>query len=104
MGDMALDRVAPKSVDFVKVDVENFECHVLRGGDGLFTKYSPKFLKFETSINETRDCVMNAAAKHGYRIFDIATGMSCLDYGSTDKLMVHPTAMAKPKHESNFVG
>jgi len=64
---MVLGDVHPASIDMLKMDVENYECHVLAGGDELFTKYSPKFMKIETEWGNTRTCVQQTAAKYGYR-------------------------------------
>lgn len=35
------------SVDFVKMDVEGFECQVMAGGQSLLTKYRPKLIQSE---------------------------------------------------------
>eukprot|EP00403_Amphidinium_massartii_P044513 CAMPEP_0178469178 /NCGR_PEP_ID=MMETSP0689_2-20121128/53295_1 /TAXON_ID=160604 /ORGANISM="Amphidinium massartii, Strain CS-259" /LENGTH=312 /DNA_ID=CAMNT_0020096245 /DNA_START=37 /DNA_END=975 /DNA_ORIENTATION=- len=64
---MVLGEVHPPAIDMLKMDVENYECHVLAGGDELFTKYSPKFMKIETQWGNTGTCVNQTAAKYGYR-------------------------------------
>lgn len=35
------------SIDFVKMDVEGFECQVMAGGQSLLTKYRPKLIQSE---------------------------------------------------------
>jgi len=35
------------SVDFVKMDVEGFECEVMKGGQSLIEKYRPRFIQSE---------------------------------------------------------
>jgi FkbM family methyltransferase len=62
----ALSEVNPKSVDVVKMDVENYECHVFAGGETLFTKYHPKLLQVETMWGHTGQCVHDMAKKFSY--------------------------------------
>mmetsp|Transcript_8617 Transcript_8617/g.15469 ORF Transcript_8617/g.15469 Transcript_8617/m.15469 type:complete len:329 (-) Transcript_8617:24-1010(-) len=68
----ALARENLASVDVVKMDVEAFECHVMAGGETLFTKYRPKMLKIETEWG-TKSCVEAAAAKHNYRTVNMGS-------------------------------
>ena len=59
---------APLSIDAVKIDVEGFECEVLRGASTLFTRFRPKLLLVEGKVAATRKCVEEAAARFGYKI------------------------------------
>lgn len=45
--DSVLSRLNVKSVDVVKVDVENFECRAMMGGPALLSKYKPKRIQVE---------------------------------------------------------
>ena len=56
------------SIDAVKIDVEGFECEVLRGASTLFTRFRPKLLLVEGKVAATRKCVEEAAARFGYKI------------------------------------
>ena len=56
------------SIDAVKIDVEGFECEVLRGASTLFTRFRPKLLLVEGKVAATRRCVEEAAARFGYKI------------------------------------
>jgi len=62
----ALDELKVKSIDVVKMDVENYECHVFAGGASLFTKYHPKLLQVETMWGKTGQCVADMAQKYSY--------------------------------------
>ena len=64
--DDLLAEVGTNSVDVVKMDVEGFECSVLRGGQSLFEKFRVKFLQAETKQPEVAKCFAKEAAKHGY--------------------------------------
>ena len=55
------------SIDAVKIDVEGFECEVLRGASTLFTRFRPLLL-VEGKVAATRRCVEEAAARFGYKI------------------------------------
>ena len=65
--DKVLADVAPTSVDVMKMDVETYECHVLAGGDTLFSRYHPKLLQVETAFLNTSKCVHAKAEEYGYR-------------------------------------
>eukprot|EP00971_Amphidinium_carterae_P300506 5970672-Amphidinium_carterae.1 len=54
------------------MDVEAFECHVIAGGETLFTRYRPEMLKIETEWG-TKSCVQAAAQRHNYRTVDLGT-------------------------------
>lgn len=68
--DMVLAELAPESIDVVKMDVEDFECHVFRGGQSLLQKYRPGLLQVETENPEVSACVRDEAARHGYDLWD----------------------------------
>jgi FkbM family methyltransferase len=72
--DMVLAELAPATVDVVKMDVEDFECHVLDGGQSLFTKYQPGLLQIETENPTVQACVKDQAARHGYGMWDGTRG------------------------------
>lgn len=67
--DAVLEGLKPSSVDLVKMDVEHYECHVLRGGQSLFEKYRPQYMQVETTSVETSTCVDDEAKKFKYKIF-----------------------------------
>jgi len=67
----ALEEVGVKSIDVVKMDVENYECHVFAGGESLFTKYHPKLLQVETMWGKTGECVADMAKKFSYSTYKV---------------------------------
>eukprot|EP00403_Amphidinium_massartii_P017659 CAMPEP_0178408614 /NCGR_PEP_ID=MMETSP0689_2-20121128/20033_1 /TAXON_ID=160604 /ORGANISM="Amphidinium massartii, Strain CS-259" /LENGTH=322 /DNA_ID=CAMNT_0020029721 /DNA_START=26 /DNA_END=991 /DNA_ORIENTATION=- len=67
-----LSDMKPGRIDVVKMDVESYECHVLAGGDHLFSHYSPKLMKIETEWGNTSSCVSELAQKQGYRTHPLA--------------------------------
>lgn len=62
-----LAREKPSSVNVVKMDIEEFECKVLAGGDTLFSKFSPQVAKIETFYSATA-CWKPVMDKYGYRM------------------------------------
>lgn len=73
-----------QKIDFVKIDVETFECQVFKGGQSVLTKYRPKMIKSEV-WREMTGCTpqeyfgMFKAAN--YKItkgFDAQGGLHCL--------------------------
>jgi len=67
----ALSELNVKAVDVVKMDVENFECHVFAGGEEMFTKYHPKLLQVETMWGNTGKCVADMANKYSYNAIKV---------------------------------
>lgn len=67
----ALSELDVKAVDVVKMDVENFECHVFAGGESMFTKYHPKLLQVETMWGKTGECVADMANKYSYNAIKV---------------------------------
>jgi len=67
----ALEELNVKSIDVVKMDVENYECHVFAGGESLFTKYHPKLLQVETMWGKTGECVADMAKKYSYNAIKV---------------------------------
>jgi len=67
----ALSELNVKSIDVVKMDVENYECHVFAGGDSLFTKYHPKLLQVETMWGKTSQCVADMSKKYSYNAVNV---------------------------------
>jgi len=68
--DTALAELNVKAVDIVKMDVESYECHVLAGGESLFTKYRPKILQVETLWGHSAECVKHMSSKYSYTAFN----------------------------------
>lgn len=66
--DSVLDEVGPAAVGAVKMDVEKYECNVLEGGQSLFTRFHPHFVRAETAFSG-RECFEKAARDHGYSVF-----------------------------------
>jgi FkbM family methyltransferase len=64
--DSLLARIAPVSVDVVKVDIEGAECGFIKGASTLFTEYRPKLVQFEMNRDSVRACVPPFMAAHGY--------------------------------------
>merc|ERR1712194_93028 len=56
------------SVNVVKMDVEGFECCVMKGGQSLFNKFRPSFVQAETKQSHVKKCFEKEAAKHKYRM------------------------------------
>lgn len=81
--DMVLAELAPDSIDMVKMDVEDFECHVFRGGQSLMQKYQPSLLQVETENPEVSRCVRDEASRHGYGLWDGT-------HGNRNTVMVKP--------------
>mmetsp|Transcript_27473 Transcript_27473/g.64111 ORF Transcript_27473/g.64111 Transcript_27473/m.64111 type:complete len:288 (+) Transcript_27473:96-959(+) len=69
--DTALRRlqVEPSNISMLKMDVEGFECNVLKGGASLFTGGGPKLMQVETSKPKSAACVKEVACRHGYNLF-----------------------------------
>uniref|UniRef100_A0A7S1SE34 Methyltransferase FkbM domain-containing protein n=1 Tax=Alexandrium catenella TaxID=2925 RepID=A0A7S1SE34_ALECA len=69
---LTLDQVLKESqiasVDVAKMDVEGFECNVMRGGQSLFDEFHVKILQAETKLGFVADCFAKEARDHGYRI------------------------------------
>mmetsp|Transcript_106042 Transcript_106042/g.192935 ORF Transcript_106042/g.192935 Transcript_106042/m.192935 type:complete len:297 (+) Transcript_106042:69-959(+) len=68
-----LDKVLASSklthIDYMKMDVERYECHVLSGASTLFTRFYPKDLMIETRAG-TKDCTLKAVKKGGnYKVW-----------------------------------
>lgn len=57
-------------VEVVKMDIEAHECEVLKGGQSLFQKHYPAYLKVETMYGSA-GCVQNESVRHGYRLYPI---------------------------------
>lgn len=89
--DMVLDELQPESIDFVKMDVEDFECHVFRGGQSLMNKYKPSVLQVETENTEVLRCTRGQAARHGYDIWDSHS------HGNRNTVMVKPRSVEDGK-------
>lgn len=82
--DMVLAELQPKSIDVVKMDVEDFECHVFRGGQSLLEKYQPALLQVETESEAVLKCTEEEAIKHGYRLWHSTS------YGNANSVMIKP--------------
>jgi len=64
--DSALAELKVNAIDVVKMDVENYECHVFAGGHSVFEKYHPKLLQVETMWGKTGECVADMGSKYSY--------------------------------------
>jgi len=102
-------------IDFVKMDVEGFECQVMAGGQSLLTKYRPRLIQSEVwpqmqgclpkdylasyakakySVNQDMGCaVVNMTSGTGSEIVNRymcpeaqQTGLSLLEVGSVEEL------------------
>lgn len=47
LDDILAEKDAPKKIDFVKIDVEGFECQVFKGGNSVLKKFRPKNIHSE---------------------------------------------------------
>lgn len=65
--DTALSELKVKAVTVMKMDVENYECHVFAGADELFTKYHPQLMQVETMWGHTAQCVADMSKKYNYQ-------------------------------------
>jgi len=81
--DTLLAEQNPLAISAAKFDVEAYECNIFRGGQTLFQKYHPHFLKVETRWNTTSDCVAAEARKHHYQLFPIDNGNDTLMVSSS---------------------
>ena len=57
---------APDDVVVAKMDVEGFECNVLKGGLSLFYRLHPRFFQVELKRPHVRKCVEEYAKAHGF--------------------------------------
>mmetsp|Transcript_30625 Transcript_30625/g.95161 ORF Transcript_30625/g.95161 Transcript_30625/m.95161 type:complete len:312 (+) Transcript_30625:76-1011(+) len=67
--DQVLADVAPPSVTVVKMDIEGYECNMLKGGASLFSSYKPKLVQAETKFGNSSTCIHEVAAANGYALF-----------------------------------
>lgn len=51
-----------------KMDVEGHECSVVAGGQSLFTHLRPPYIQVEIIFPGVKDCILKAAAEHGYHV------------------------------------
>lgn len=63
--DALLAKVKPKSLDVVKIDVDNFECRVLQGGRSMF-RDKPRFVQVQLDSPSVAQCVRQEMKMHGY--------------------------------------
>jgi FkbM family methyltransferase len=75
----ALSELNVKQLDVVKMDVENYECHVFAGGESMFTKYRPKLLQVETMWGKTGECVADMANKFSYNAIKVGENTEMVD-------------------------
>ena len=61
-GDGSLPLVA------AKMDVEGFECNVIKGGPSLFVRHRPLLFVAEANRKPIRECLSRAATNYGYRV------------------------------------
>lgn len=64
--DSTLAELKVEAIDVMKMDVENYECNVLAGGQSLFAKYHPKLAQVETMWGKTGQCVAETASTFSY--------------------------------------
>jgi FkbM family methyltransferase len=81
----ALAELNVTAIDVVKMDVENFECHVFAGGESLFTKYHPKLLQVETMWGHTGQCVADMANKFSYNTVKVGENTEMVAKSETAK-------------------
>jgi len=70
--DSLLSELTPSSIDAVKIDVEEHECNILRGGETLFSTYAPKMVQVETMFGNAAECVKETAAKVKYTLKSVS--------------------------------
>jgi FkbM family methyltransferase len=56
------------NVDLIKIDVEGFECNVLRGAMNFLKNFSPKFIFIEVLTSENLQSVNNILTSLGYTL------------------------------------
>ncbi len=64
--DDLVESIGLEKVDFIKIDVEGYEMHVLRGAEKIIRSYKP-YMLIET-FYENRKQVYEFLEKHGYKI------------------------------------
>eukprot|EP00441_Pelagodinium_beii_P041108 CAMPEP_0197635048 /NCGR_PEP_ID=MMETSP1338-20131121/10975_1 /TAXON_ID=43686 ORGANISM="Pelagodinium beii, Strain RCC1491" /NCGR_SAMPLE_ID=MMETSP1338 /ASSEMBLY_ACC=CAM_ASM_000754 /LENGTH=373 /DNA_ID=CAMNT_0043207027 /DNA_START=16 /DNA_END=1133 /DNA_ORIENTATION=+ len=79
LDDMLADPSFPKDISFFKIDVEGFECEVLKGGGSFLKTVHPQFVKTEiwtgdSLIGCTRENYMDLYKQSGYEVY---TSKSC---------------------------
>jgi FkbM family methyltransferase len=65
--DDILTKINPEAIDVVKVDIEEFECTMMKGARSLFTRYHPRLVQFEMS-GPHRGCIPPWMTEAGYSI------------------------------------
>lgn len=99
------------NVDFVKVDAEGHDLHVLRGASGLLSRQRIRVVQFEygefwSSAGSTLAAALNLLRSFRYQVFLLkATGLHELDYGLygeyysySNYVAVAPAAMPLLRH------
>lgn len=72
--DQLVERLGLTRIDFVKMDVDGFECKVLRGGRKTFTKYKPKIIlelcpHLFAEHGDTFESMLELLKEFGYRLY-----------------------------------
>jgi FkbM family methyltransferase len=93
---MTLDSfdVPEERVDFVKIDVENFERQVVNGGMMFLRKWKPQFIFMEILASETRPWMNEKLRTIGYTMCENLPGFNYLYYLGTppdDNVTCRPT-------------
>jgi hypothetical protein len=61
-------------VDFMKIDVDGFECNVIRGGMHFLAKYHPIFIFIEVAPPQHQTLIKETLTKHGYQFLESLAG------------------------------
>jgi FkbM family methyltransferase len=70
--------IPEQKVDFVKIDVEGFECNVIRGGMRFIEKYHPTFIFIEIFPVQHQVWIKEILASLGYNLIQILPGVNFL--------------------------
>lgn len=85
--DDILDEQKVTSIDFVKMDVEGFECNIMAGGQSLLTKFRPKMIQTEVWPK------MQGCVPHDYLTSFDKASYTVAD----DRVCSHPDDLSSPK-------
>jgi FkbM family methyltransferase len=70
--------IPEQKVDFMKIDVEGFECNVIRGGMHFLRKYHPKFIFIEVFPGEHQIWINETLTSLGYNLVEPIPGWNFL--------------------------
>jgi len=85
--DDILEQQKVESINFVKMDVEGFECNVMAGGQSLLTKFRPKMIQTEVWPK------MQGCLPHDY----LASFAKASYTVAQDRVCDHPDDLSNPK-------